>query len=123
MPALSAARAERGRAGASAATPVSLRKSRRRMIMRCFRASKSALAYLERFPGFFFACRLEDRSFGKRLGFLRGRYGLVEIAGLGGLFRSCKSGRCRGPLIAQGEGFLVGGLRSGIGGLEIGFRA
>src|ERR1700686_1490009 len=126
-PALSAPRAMRGNPFESAAAPASVRKSRRRMVMRCFprlpkrtRHTESS-AYLEVFPAFFFACRLEDRSLGQRFGFLGLRHRLVEVALVGGLFGVGQRRGGHGPLIAQRGGFLVGGFRRGVGGLEIGF--
>src|SRR5882757_8392745 len=125
-PAFSAPRASRGKPPESAVAPARVRKSRRRMVMRCLRAStrarrKESSAYLEVFPAFFLACSLIDRSLGQRFGFLRLRHRLVEVALVGGLFGIRQSRSGHGPLIALQTRFLVGGFRRGIGGLEIGF--
>src|ERR1700688_3039228 len=120
MLALSAARVRRGSPTDSAAAPVMARKSRRPMVIA--RISE-ALANFHVLPAFLLAGRLEDRSFRQRLGFLRGGYCLVEIAGVRRLFRIRKGSFRREPLIAQAACLLFGGGGRGVSRLEVGLRA
>src|ERR1700733_8509562 len=108
----------RGSPPENAAAPANVRKSRRWIVMSYPRPSGSANFHV--FPEFFLTGGLENRRFRQRLGFLRGSYRGIEIALGGRLLGGNQRCRRRGPLIAQGACFLVGGFGGGIGGAEIG---
>src|SRR5690349_24838456 len=100
----------RGRLPAKVAAPASVRKSRRRMVMRVSPRVVTASTYFHVLPAGLLAGGLADRSLGQRLGFLGRCRCLVELAGICRLLRRRQRVRRRGPLVAQLRGLLVGGV-------------